>query len=297
LNTQDIARLPVPCPPIMTQEKVASILSAYDDLIENNTRRTQILEEMVRRMYEEWFVRFRFPGHENVRMTESEVGFIPVSWRVSKLGDLLEHHVGGGWGEEKQSDEFCIPAFVIRGTDIPSIRQGTLGKAPLRYHKESNFKPRRLKNGDIVLEVSGGSKDQPVGRSVLVSEQILKRAEHPVICASFCRLMRANKRKIFPELLLHHLHRIYENREIMKYQTQSTGIANFKFTVFLENEKLLCIPAELQRRYADAALPLYDLAANLGTKNENLRNTRDLLLPKLISGEIDVSNFPEPVSL
>jgi type I restriction enzyme, S subunit len=90
LNTQDIARLPVPCPPIMTQEKVASILSAYDDLIENNTRRIQILEEMARRIYEEWFVRFRFPGHENVSTAESELGLVPDGWKVDCVTQMIE---------------------------------------------------------------------------------------------------------------------------------------------------------------------------------------------------------------
>ena len=65
-----------------TQRRIASILSAYDDLIENNTRRIAILEEMARRIYEEWFVRFRFPGHDGVRMVESELGLVPEGWRT-----------------------------------------------------------------------------------------------------------------------------------------------------------------------------------------------------------------------
>jgi type I restriction enzyme, S subunit len=284
-------------PPLPIQKRVASMLSAYDSLIENNTRRIQILEEMARRIYEEWFVRFRFPGHEKVRMVESKLGLIPDGYEVASLGDLLEYHVGGGWGEEEQSDEFRIPAIVIRGTDIPSVRQGTLGKAPLRYHKPSNFQSRKLENGDIIFEVSGGSKDQPVGRAVLLSEQLLTRQKYPVICASFCRLIRTNKQKMLPELLLLHLQRIYDNREIMKYQTQSTGITNFKFTVFLKNEKLVYIPPKFQRKFADVALPFYRLAESLGIRNESLRRTRDLLLPKLMSGEIDVSDFPEPEAL
>jgi len=67
-------------PPLAVQRRIASILSAYDDLIENNTRRIAILEEMARRIYEEWFVRFRFPGHERVKRVESELGLIPEGW-------------------------------------------------------------------------------------------------------------------------------------------------------------------------------------------------------------------------
>ena len=68
-----------------TQQKIASILTAYDDLIENNTRRIKILEEMARSHYHEWFVNFRFPGYEQVKMVDSELGLIPEGWEVKKL--------------------------------------------------------------------------------------------------------------------------------------------------------------------------------------------------------------------
>ena len=78
-------------PPLLLQHKIASILSAYDDLIENNTRRIKILEEMAQIIYNEWFVKFRFPGHENVKMVESELGMIPEGWEVKKLRFMKVH--------------------------------------------------------------------------------------------------------------------------------------------------------------------------------------------------------------
>jgi type I restriction enzyme S subunit len=77
-------------PPVPTQRKIASVLSAYDDLIENNTRRIKILEEMARMIYREWFVNFRFPGHEKVKMVDSPLGKILEGWEVKKVGELLE---------------------------------------------------------------------------------------------------------------------------------------------------------------------------------------------------------------
>jgi type I restriction enzyme S subunit len=284
-------------PPLATQHRIASILSAYDDLIENNTRRIAILEEMARRIYEEWFVHFRFPGHEQVRMVDSELGLIPEGWQPRPLGELLEHHIGGGWGEDAGSDEFSVQAYVIRGTDIPDVRCSSLGRSPLRFHKESNFRTRQIKPRDIVFEVSGGSKDQPVGRSVQVRPGLLRNAISPVICASFCRLVRANAKQILPELIQLHFEMIYANREIMKYQTQSTGITNFKFMVFLEKEIVLVPDINVQDQFEQAVLPLFALADSLGLKNTNLRTTRDLLLPKLISGELDVSYLPEPEAI
>ena len=76
-------------PPLPTQRKIAAILSAYDDLIENNLRRIKILEEMAQNLYREWFVKFRFPGHQHARFTDSPLGRIPEGWEVVKLGTLL----------------------------------------------------------------------------------------------------------------------------------------------------------------------------------------------------------------
>ncbi len=281
-------------PDVRSQRRIASILSAYDDLIENNTRRIAILEEMARRIYEEWFVHYRFPGHESVRMVETELGPVPEGWVVLPLQDVLQHSIGGGWGQDSPDEEHSVPAYVIRGTDIPDIRLGSTGRAPLRYHKASNFRSRKLQSRDIVFEVSGGSKDQPVGRAVLIGERLLSRLPEPAICASFCRLIRADEQKLLPELLLLHFERIYKNREIMKYQTQSTGITNFKFKVFLEKEMMITPPASVQAEFAKRASPVLALAEVLGIENTNLRTTRDLLLPRLISGELDVSDLPLP---
>ena len=258
-----IGEVKVAIPPLETQRRIASILSAYDDLIENNTRRIAILEEMARRIYEEWFVHFRFPGHEQVKMVESELGLIPGGWKIQPLGELLEHHIGGGWGQENHSDDFPVAAYVIRGTDIPDARSSNLGRSPLRFHKESNFRTRKLQPGDIVFEVSGGSKDQPVGRAVLLRSKLFASSDHPIICASFCRLVRANKTAILPELLQLHFERIYESREIMKYQTQSTGITNFKFTVFTEKELVLVPPQDIQKQFQSFVDSLYGLASTL----------------------------------
>ena len=83
------------CPPMHIQRKIAAILSTYDDLIENNTRRIKILEGMARTLYQEWFVHFRFPGHENVPMIESSLGAIPQGWKVKKVKEIVERLKAG----------------------------------------------------------------------------------------------------------------------------------------------------------------------------------------------------------
>ena len=90
LTQSRLKPLEFPVPPLSIQRRIASVLSAYDDLIENNTRRIAILEEMARRLYEEWFVQFRFPGYEKVSFKESELGSVPEGWRLAALGDLVD---------------------------------------------------------------------------------------------------------------------------------------------------------------------------------------------------------------
>src|SRR5438067_11535941 len=88
LNTAIIRSISISYPPLPIQYKIAAILSAYDDLIENNTRRIKILEEMAQSLYREWFVHFRFPGHEGVRLVESELGPVPEGWEVVPLSQV-----------------------------------------------------------------------------------------------------------------------------------------------------------------------------------------------------------------
>src|SRR5229473_1727772 len=90
LNRNHVHLLPVCWPPLPTQRKIAAILSAYDDLIENNMRRIAFLEEMAQSLYHEWFVHFRFPGHEKKRMVESQLGMIPEGWEVVKSRNTME---------------------------------------------------------------------------------------------------------------------------------------------------------------------------------------------------------------
>jgi type I restriction enzyme S subunit len=291
LLLRDLRAFEVHLPPLPTQRKIAATLSAYDDLIENNTRRIALLEEMAHRLYREWFVRFRFPGHESVRLVDSSQGPIPEGWVVKPVGELLSYHIGGGWGEGEFSNKHSVPAYVIRGTDIPEARHIHVVNCPLRYHKLSNFDSRKLYRGDIVFEVSGGSKGQPVGRALLISQRLLAAFDAEVICASFCKLLRVNPEILIPELLYLHLLEIYDNGQIEKYEVQSTGIKNFKFAFFLEDQMIVVPPKHLQAQFSSIAVPAFEQIQTLGMRNANLRRTRDLLLPRLVSGALDVAGL------
>src|SRR5207344_848231 len=114
LNRNALHLLPVSIPPLPTQRKIAAILSAYDDLIENNTRRIAILEEMAQSLYREWFVHFRFPGHEKKRLVESELGLIPEGWEVKAFSEIVQIQRKGidpSKFEQNTFEHYSIPAF------------------------------------------------------------------------------------------------------------------------------------------------------------------------------------------
>ena len=276
-------------PPLPIQQQIAGILSAYDELIENCQRRIKILEAMARALYREWFVHFRFPGYESVPCVPSSLGEIPQGWEVKKLGELISIHIGGGWGKDVPDEDHNKPAWVIRGTDIPEVRYSQVGGVPYRIHTTSNLSSRRLHAGDIVFEVSGGSKGQPVGRTLLISPELLTSLGGDVICASFCKRIQPDINRYGSELLYLSFLEGYESGEIEQYQVQSTGISNFKWTEYLANTNRVVPPSTLQSEFHGHVAPLFTQIATLGLKIYNLRHTRDLLLPRLLSGQIPLT--------
>jgi len=281
----------VTLPPLPVQHKITAVLSAYDDLIENNNRRIKTLEEMAQRIYREWFVDFRYPGHEAVPLVDSELGPIPAGWDVRSLGGVVAFHIGGGWGAGEISDSHHHFARVIRGTDIPRVRRGDMTSCPGRYHTAANVRHRILAEGDIVFEVSGGSKDQPVGRSLLINEELVDGSGTETICASFCKLVRSDRSVILPELLQFRFLDAYESGEIGVYQVQSTGITNLQFSQLLKSFPIVTPPIEIQKTFVQRVGAMISAVTLVGVQSSNLRACRDLLLPRLISGEIDVTDL------
>ncbi len=281
-------------PPLPVQQRIASILSAYDELIENSQRRIKILEAMARSLYREWFVHFRFPGHESVSRVPSPLGEIPQGWEVKKLEGLMTSHIGGGWGKEVLDDDHTEPAWVIRGTDIPSARNSQVSSVPHRFHTATNLRSRKLAAGDILFEVSGGSKGQPVGRTLLITPELLSAIKGNVICASFCKRIRPDADCYGTELLYLSFLEGYESGEIEQFQVQSTGISNFKWAQYIDSIQRVVPPAPLRSYFREQVASLFKQIATLGLQIQNLRRTRDLLLPRLLSGQIDVEAMPEP---
>ncbi|HRO35164.1 restriction endonuclease subunit S [Thauera sp.] len=255
LNMKDIRGLLMPkLPSLEEQRRIASILSAYDDLIENNTRRIAILEEMARGIFEEWFVRFRFPGHEQVKMVESELGLIPEGWTTCRLDDVLVLQRGFDLPRQARTEgSFPIISatgesgthneFRVRGPGVVTGRSGSLGTV---MYVESDFWP---------LNTTLWVKEFKVG-SPLYAFYVLQSID----------LAGYNSGAAVPTLNRNDVHR---------------------FPVLKSTPNVLL-------HFDAIAGPMLKLKRRLEQKNANLRATRDLLLPKLISGELYVSTLPEP---
>lgn len=272
VNPDIIGSKPIKIPPLPTQRRIGSILSAYDDLIENNLKRIKLLEDKAQLLYKELIQEMSF---SNTRKEEY-------------IKDCLYSYIGGGWGQEEYKKGFTEPAFVIRGTDIPDTRRGIIKNVPFRYHKESNLASRNLQNGDIIFEVSGGSKNQPVGRSLFITEKLLLQFVQPVMCASFCKMLRPNQ-NISSELLYLYLLDSYENGVISQYEKHSaSNIVNFGFEDFISEQKIT-IPNDVElKSFTEKVKSIFTLISTLGEQNSKLSEARDILLPRLMSGQIEV---------
>jgi type I restriction enzyme S subunit len=290
VDTDTIKRAEIFLPPLPTQRKIAAILSAYDDLIENNLRRIKILEEMAQSLYREWFVKFRFPGHQLARLTDSSLGRIPEGWEVVRFRDLLESSLGGDWGLDEPSDKENVPVFIIRGTDFADIVNGSSLRTPKRFIGPSSQAKRQLMAGDLLIENSINAKSRCVGTTLLITDGVLQRLRDRVIAASFCKVYRF-KRPSLATLAHLHMRHLYEEGRMAFYQNvAANGIGNFQSQRFLESEHLV-FPSDPEKRQEMLA-SLKDLTSStFADQVFDLRRTRDLLLPRLISGEVDVAEL------
>lgn len=290
------------------EHKVGAFLGALDDRISLLRETNATLDAIAQALFKSWFVDFdpvcaKQEGRAPEGMDEataalfpdgfedSEPGLVPRGWRLAPFGQLLSHTIGGDWGAESPDDKNETQVAIIRGTDIPDLQAGGNNRVPIRYTSNKKLLTRKLQHGDIVLEVSGGSKDQPTGRSLYVTDRLLGQFDCAVVPASFCRLLRPNTEDL-GVLLGQHLSYIYAQGKTWEYQNQSTGIANFQTTHFLETELVAVPPDEVLAEFGNIVKPL--LGRSQLSQIQRLAELRDTLLPRLISGQL---RLPETEAL
>lgn len=302
LSLKAIKNLRIPRLEKNQELEIAAIASAIDDRITLLRETNATLEAIAQALFKSWFVDFdpvraKMEGRAPEGMDEAtaalfpdafeetELGVVPRGWRLAPFGKLLTHTIGGDWGAEAPDGSNDTRVAIIRGTDIPDLQAGAENRVPIRYTTAKKLATRKLMDGDILLEVSGGSKDQPTGRSLYLTDALLSLFNSPVEPASFCRLLRPCAKEV-GIMLAQHLAYIYAQGKTWEYQNQSTGIANFQTTHFLATE-LVAVPSqEVLNDFANIVGSLID-RTHL-TQIRELSILRDTLLPRLISGAISV---------
>ena len=272
VNKSTFANFEVYVPPLPTQRKIAAILSAYDDLIENNTRRIKILEDMAQTLYREWFVHFRFPGHENVQMVESPLGLIPQGWEVVPASEAI----------------FINPkTSVPRDTIKPFVPMKSATEHSMlitEIEEKTGNSGAKFKNGDTLFARITPCLEN--GRAGFV--QFLPNDDEIAFGSTEFIVLRSKTLNPYFVYLLAQTRDFRENA--IKSMTGATGrqrVLNECFDNYFlpnPNREILC-------QFEVTIAPLFRKVQNLSEKNANLRQTRDFLLPKLISGEIDVSEL------
>ena len=268
LTKEKIENFEIPLPPLPTQLKIAAILSAYDDLIENNLRRIKILEEMAQTLYREWFVKFRFPGHQKVKMVDSPLGKIPEGWEAKRVGDIAEDMRRGVKPSEVPPDTPYIGLEHLPRKSIALSQWGFAGDV-----QSTKFE---FKRGEILF-----GKIRPYFHKVGFA---------PIdgICSSDTIVIADKDHKWYPLLLC-----CVSSEDFVAHTTQTskgTKMPRADWEV-LTKYPVPVPPPSLLTNFNSFLENNLGLIENLIFRNRNLRQTRDLLLPKLISGELDVSEL------
>ena len=267
INLGILKGLPVVLPPLPVQRRIAGILSAYDDLIENNQRRIKILEEMARSLYREWFVHFRFPGHDKVRMVPSSLGPIPKGWEVKRVPECVQVNprvVVPRDGEKPFVPMGCLSNDSMLITDIES-RDGNSGT--------------KFQNGDTLFARITPCLEN--GKTGFV--QFLPGAQPVAFGSTEFIVLRSST--LTPEFV-YCLARSDEFRGVaIKSMSGATGRQRVQEQCF-DDFQIAQPPRALLDRFSAIVAPSFRLIYKLHLQIKNLRRTRDLLLPRLLSGQV-----------
>lgn len=268
LNKNHLDTIQLNIPDLPTQKKIASVLSTYDDLIENNEKRIKTLEEMAQLLYTEWFVKFKFPGHEKVKMIDSGTEFsqIPEGWYVGSINDISR--VVSGF-------PFKGSIYRERGRyKIVTIKNVHDGKFVLNFSSFVDELPAKLptecilENGDILLSLTGN-----VGRICIVYGN-----DH-VLNQRVAKLDPKNKNeREFIYLLFR------QKRFRKKMEAMSNGAAQLNLSpIQVKNVKIIIPKASVLDEFSNLAGAYFDVSVLLQEKNHNLSKTRDLLILQLVT--------------
>ena len=276
LSQSNLNQISFLLPSLPEQQAIVTTLSCLDDKIELNNRMNKTLEEIAQAIFKSWFVDF-----------EPWNGIIPDDWRQGTFSALIDTTLGGDWGKDKLVGNNTKEVYCIRGADIPDVNVGNKGKMPIRYILPKNFDTKHLEVGDIVIEISGGSPTQSTGRCALITQSLLNRYNHGMVCTNFCRAIKPLAG--YSQFIYFYLRYLYAQNVMFTYENGTTGIKNFNINGFLDTETIFIPPFQVVNQFSESVGKFIDKIFANGLESETLATARDAILPCLMSGKIQVS--------
>ena len=252
LNRDAASSLKIFLPPLPTQKKIAGILSAYDDAIENNLRRIKLLEEMAQITYEEWFLRLRFPGHESTPINEATG--LPEGWEKEKVGNVLS--------KIKTTKKIQNSEFLPKGL-IPIVDQSR------DFIAGYTDEPEALLNMDQPLIIFGDHT------------RILKFINFPFARGADGTQVLLSKEPRMPQHLFY-------------LSLIAVDLSNYHYArhfKFLKDSEIILPSKEVADEFEKYSNDKFTLIRELRNQNQHLREARDILLPRLMTGVIDAEKY------
>ena len=287
INTKLMAEIPILLPKLEEQRCIANILSSFDDKVELNRRINDNLEQQAQALFKAWFVDFE--PFKDGEFVDDDFGRRPFGWSVKPLEHLVEKMKSGDWGKDEQVGNYTVRTFCMRGADFPDIKEGSKGKMPIRYILEKNFKEKYLCDGNVVVEISGGSPTQSTGRIVLVDKALIADCDNALICTNFCKSLEIKEGfSVFFFLLWQYL---YDKKVMFVYENGSNGLKNLNINSLIERELFVIPPKDVISRFNLTVAPLLSKKQTNGVEVARLASLRDTLLPKLMSGELKINEI------
>ena len=273
ITRDTFANIEVAIPDIKTQHRIAKMLADIDDKVENNQRINNNLEQQAQAIFKEWFI-------DNPENNE---------WSTGTFSELIKSTLNGDWGKEAPTGNNTEKVYCIRGADIPEVKAGNKGKMPTRYILPKNYVAKQLTAGDIVVEISGGSPTQSTGRCTAITQSLLDRYDSGMVCTNFCKALKPKEG--YSLFIYYYWQYMYGKGVFFSYENGTTGIKNLDFSGFIETETILIPPVDKVIAFDNYCNSIFNQIFANGKQNEHLAILRDTLLPKLMSGELDVSDI------
>ena len=272
ISASTIGNFSFDLPDLVFQKKIGDGLRLLDEKIAINRAINENLERQTQALFKKWFV-------DNPDA---------ISWKEGTFSNLIEKTISGDWGKDSPSGNNTEMVYCIRGADIPEVRAGNKGKMPTRYILPKNYAAKQLVDGDIVVEISGGSPTQSTGRAAAVSDSLLARYDKGMVCTNFCKAIKP--RAGYSMYVYYYWQYLYDRNIFFSYENGTTGIKNLDINGFIETEPITIAPEDLVEKFDAVCQTVFSKIYANGMENEELALLRDTLLPKLMSGEIDVSS-------